>query len=43
MVLIYNVFVFSIGGIANEALAIISSIIGLVRFYKNNKKYNDSI
>ena len=43
MVLIYNVFVFSIGGIANEALAIISSIIGLVRFYKNNKKHDDSI
>lgn len=31
-VLLYNVFVFSIGGIGNEAIAIISSIIGIIRF-----------
>ena len=39
LVLIYNCFVFSIGGIANEALAIISSAIGILRFRKskNNK------
>lgn len=38
-ILIYNVFVFSIGGIANESLAIISSIIGIIRFKgaKNNE------
>ncbi len=36
-VLAYNCFVFSIGGIANEALAIISSIIGIVLFYRRNK------
>lgn len=34
MVLIYNVFVFSIGGITNEAVAIISSIVGIIRFRK---------
>ena len=34
MVLLYNVFVFSLGGIANEALAIISSIVGIIRFRK---------
>ena len=34
MVLLYNVFVFSLGGIANESLAIISSIVGIIRFRK---------
>ena len=34
LVIIYNLFVFSIGGLANEALAIISSIIGIIRFRK---------
>ena len=34
MVLIYNCYVFSIGGILNEALAIISSVIGIIRFRK---------
>ena len=32
LVLLYNIFVFSLGGIANEGLAIISSIVGIVRF-----------
>ena len=37
MILAYNCFVFSIGGIANEGLAIISSIIGIIRFHKGTK------
>ena len=32
MILIYNVLVFSIGGIINESLAIISSVVGILRF-----------
>jgi hypothetical protein len=31
---LYNVFVFSIGGIINEGLAIVSSIIGIIRYKK---------
>jgi len=38
MILAYNCFVFSIGGIANEGLAIISSIIGIIRFHKGTKE-----
>ena len=34
LILIYNIFVFSIGGIINESIAIISSIIGIIRFKK---------
>ena len=34
LVLAYNVCVFSIGGIMNEALAIISSIVGIFRYRK---------
>ena len=41
MVLIYNCYVFSIGGILNEALAIISSVIGIIRFRKQHK--NESV
>ena len=37
LVLIYNVFVFSIGGIIYESIAVISSIIGIIKF---NKKSN---
>ena len=37
LVIIYNIIIFSIGGIANEALAIISSIIGIIRFRKEIK------
>ena len=37
MVLVYNVVVFTIGGILNESLAIISSIIGIIRFRNQNK------
>lgn len=32
LVLAYNIFVFSIGGILNEGLAIVSSFIGILRF-----------
>ena len=32
MILIYNVIVFSIGGIANEGISVASSIIGIIRF-----------
>jgi hypothetical protein len=40
MVLIYNIFVFSIGGITNEAVAIVSSIVGIIRFRKSKKARN---
>lgn len=40
-VLIYNVFVFSIGGIANEGISIISSVIGIIRFRK--EKNNNTV
>ena len=33
-IFIYNIFVFSIGGMANELVAIVSSIIGILRFRK---------
>lgn len=35
-ILIYNVLVFTVGGIANETVAIVSSIIGIIRFKKTN-------
>ena len=38
MVLIYNCYVFSIGGILNETLAIVSSVIGIIRFRKEIKR-----
>ena len=34
MILVYNAIVFSIGGMANEGISIVSSIIGIVRFRK---------
>ena len=34
LVLLYNIFVFSLGGIANEALAIGSSVVGIFRYRK---------
>ena len=39
MVLIYNIIVFSVGGIANEALALISAAVGIIRF-RNEKSEN---
>ncbi len=38
MVLIYNAFVFSLGGIVNEALAVISSFVGIIRYAKEQQK-----
>lgn len=32
----YNIFVFSIGGMINEAVAIISSVLGIIRYRKIN-------
>lgn len=34
LVLLYNIFVFSLGGIANESLAIVSSVVGILRYRK---------
>lgn len=38
LVLIYNIFVLSIGGSINETLAIVSSVIGIARQCRQNKK-----
>ena len=37
-ILAYNVFVFSIGGMINEAVAIVSSVLGIIRFRRAAKK-----
>ena len=37
MILIYNIYVFTIGGIFNESIAIISSAVGIIRFKNKNK------
>lgn len=37
MILTYNIIVFSIGGITNEGISVISSIIGIIRFRKEEK------
>ncbi|MBR2354613.1 MAG: YgjV family protein [Clostridia bacterium] len=34
MVMVYNIYIFSIGGIVNESIAIVSSVIGILRFRK---------
>ena len=42
MVLVYNIFVFSIGGIMNETIAILASVIGIIRFSKlKETEHND--
>lgn len=41
MILIYNIFVFSVGGIMNEGLAIVSSIVGIVRYCVSKKKQDE--
>ena len=38
LVLLYNIFVLSLGGIANEALAIGSSVVGIFRFRQERQK-----
>ena len=42
MILVYNVIVFSIGGITNEGISIISSIIGVIRFRKERTESTPS-
>ena len=37
LILLYNVFVFSIGGILNEGVSIVSAAIGIVRFAKKRE------
>ncbi len=37
MILIYNIFVFSIGGIFNESVAVVASLIGIITFIKQKK------
>ena len=37
MVIVYNIAVFTIGGICSESLAIISSVLGIIRFRKSQK------
>ena len=38
LVLIYNIFEFSLGGIINESLSIVSAFIGIIRYIKVKKK-----
>ncbi len=38
LVFTYDVFVMSVGGMANEALAVTSSVIGIIRVKKESKK-----
>lgn len=42
LVLIYNIFAFSVGGIVNEAVAITSSVIGIIRFCKAKTKTDEA-
>ena len=34
LILLYNVFVFTVGGIMNEGIAIMSSVVGIIRYRK---------
>ena len=38
LILVYNVIVFSLGGIANESVALISSVIGIIRFRSQKER-----
>ncbi len=38
MILIYNIFVFSLGGIINESVAVVASVIGIITFIKQKKE-----
>ena len=38
MVLVYNIYVFSIGGMASESISIVSAVIGIIRYRKNSEK-----
>lgn len=37
LIIIYNIYIFTIGGLLNESIAIISSIIGIIRFRRESK------
>ena len=41
LIAVYNIIVFSIGGIANELLAVTSSAIGIIRFKQSEKSQAD--
>ena len=41
--MIYNIFVFSIGGTINEALTVISAFIGILRFRTGKTKEQESV
>lgn len=41
LILIYNILVFTLGGIINESIAIVSSIVGIIRFNKSTKSKKD--
>ncbi len=38
MILIYNIYVFSLGGMFNESVAIVASVIGIIRFIRKKKE-----
>lgn len=38
MILIYNIYVFSVGGMINESVAIVASIIGIISFLKKKEQ-----
>ncbi len=38
MILAYNIFVFSLGGIVNESVAVVASVIGIIRFIKQKRR-----
>jgi hypothetical protein len=42
-IMIYNIFVFSIGGTINEALTVISAFIGILRFRTGKTKEQESV
>ena len=42
MIFVYDIFVFSIGGMINETLAVTSSIIGIIRCRNERKKASES-
>ena len=41
--LVYNIFVFSVGGIINESLSIVAAIIGIIRCNREKKKESKKI
>lgn len=43
LILLYNIFVFSIGGILNESVSIASAVIGIIRFSRERKSDRNEI